>query len=109
MDENDKYIRDLEATLAVEKKKVRDAVAARQFSSDTTGKVLLDIVDKEISLLLNKMAKKNPLSDREYLSAHGGIMALKEIRLTLKGKENDYERAKQQSEAAETQLKQVKG
>lgn len=67
---------------------------------------LFSIIDDEMSILLNKMTQDEPLSNEEYLDAHGKFMGMKRIRNLIDAKELDGIAASQEVDAIQDQLKQ---
>lgn len=69
---------------------------------------LFEIIDGEISLIVNKMTTPTPMSHEEYLSAHGQVVGIRRIRDLINSKEAEAVVAEQEVEAIENQLNQFK-
>lgn len=67
---------------------------------------LLEIIDGEISLAVNRMTQAKPLTHEEYLSNHGQVVGIKRIRDLINSKEAEAVSAQQEVAAIEEQLNQ---
>lgn len=106
MEDNDKYIRDLEATLAASRKRLKQGreVKALKESAPT----LFEIIDGEISLAVNRAFAEKALDYDGYLSAHGEVKMGKRIRDLLNSKEAEAPQAQAEVKGIEENLKQIK-
>jgi hypothetical protein len=67
---------------------------------------LFEIIDTEVSLILNRAFGEKPLDYDAYLSAHGEMKGIKRIRNLIDSKEAEEVQAAQEVQAIEGQLKQ---
>lgn len=80
------YRQQLENQLQDARKRLADAIAANNFKADVNGQVALDIIDLQISTLVDGMTSVTPLDRDSYLQSHGQIAALRQFRATLNDK-----------------------
>lgn len=69
---------------------------------------LFEIMDTEISLIVNTMTQEKPLSHDDYLSAHGKVRGVMSIRNLLNSKEAEAPAAQQEVKGIEENIKQIK-
>ena len=69
---------------------------------------LFEIIDGEISLIINKMNQEKPLDYEAYLSAHGEAKGIRRIRDLVNSKEAEEIQASQEVTALTDNLKQIK-
>ena len=69
---------------------------------------LFEVIDLEITLQVGKMTREDALSYDEYLDAHGKIWGLKRARDLLNSKEAEAEAAKQEVEAIQNNIQQIR-
>lgn len=100
------YIEDLENKLVAARKRVSQGNEARALKDSAP--TLYEIMDTEISLAVNKMTQKEPLSYEDYLSVHGQVVGIRSIRDLLHSKEVEAPAALQEADAIDKQLKQFK-
>ena len=102
----DNYEHDLNAKLQAARKRLNQGkeIKALKASAPT----LYEIIDGEISLVVNRTFGENPLSYDDYLSAHGELKGIKRIRNLLDSKEAEESVASQEVQAIEDNLKQIK-
>lgn len=63
--------------------RVRKAQLATTLLESPEGEFLLEYVNERVSTLVSSITGQTPVSDRDYLSAHGGIKELKSINIML--------------------------
>lgn len=68
---------------------------------------LFEIIDGEISLVVNRLTQEAALTHDEYLSAHGQIRGILKIRNLLDSKEAEAVQAKQEVVALEENIEQI--
>jgi hypothetical protein len=68
---------------------------------------LFEIIDGEISLVVNSMTQEKALSYDDYLSKHGQVRGILKIRNLLDSKEAEAFAAKQEVTALEQNIKQI--
>lgn len=100
------YIEQLEDTLAQKRKDIADARHIKVLKS--AAPLLFEIMDTEVSLLLNKMTQDEPLTHEQYLSAHGQVVGVRRIRNLLTKKESGEENALVEAKVIEDQLGELK-
>lgn len=69
---------------------------------------LFEIIDGEISLVVNRMTQEKALSYDEYLDAHGQVRGILRIRNLIDSREAEAVQAKQEVEALETNVQQIR-
>lgn len=67
---------------------------------------LFEIMDGEISLIVNKMTAPEPMPRDEYLSAHGQVVGIRKVRDLIDFKESEESVSVQEVEAITGQLEQ---
>ena len=100
------YLDQLEATLQSARKRVRQGRDAKALKAGAP--LLFEVIDGEISLVVNKAFADKPLDYDAYLSAHGEVKGIKRIRDLLTSKENDEPGAVEEVKAIEANQKQIK-
>lgn len=102
----DNYEQQLNEKLAAARKRVKQGheIKALKASAPT----LFEIIDGEISLILNRTFSDTPLNYDAYLSAHGEMKGIKRIRNLLDSKEAEAVAANQEVTAIQATLKQMK-
>jgi len=68
---------------------------------------LFEIIDGEISLVVNTLTQEKPLAYDDYLSAHGQVRGILRIRNLLDSKEAEAVQAKQEVVALEENIEQI--
>ena len=99
------YITDLTASLERNRKKIKDSRSIRVFKEGVP--VIFDVIDGEISLIVNQMTAKEPLDRDIYLERHGRIRALTDLRRLLDVKADEGDTLVETVKSQEAQLKQV--
>lgn len=69
---------------------------------------LFEIIDGEISLVVNKMTQTKALSYDDYIELHGQVVGIRRIRELINSKEVEEEQAAQEVKAIEENIKLVK-
>lgn len=100
------YEQELSAKLEAARKRLRQGreIKALRNSAPT----FYEIIDGEVSLLINKMTAEKPLDYDGYLDAHGQVRGILRIRNLLDSKEAEEVAASQEVKAIEDNLKQIK-
>jgi hypothetical protein len=100
------YLTQLEEKLQAARKRVKQA---REMKALKTGApTLLEIIDGEISLAVNRMTADKPLDHDAYLSAHGEVKGIRRIRNLIDAKEADEAAAVQEVDGIQDNVKQIK-
>lgn len=99
------YQQQLSQKLEAAKKRVRQGqeIKALKGSAPT----LFEIIDGEVSMLVNQMTQPEPLSYEEYLSKHGQARGFLRIRNLIDSKEAEADSAAQEVEAIKDTLKTI--
>jgi hypothetical protein len=100
------YTDTLERKLASARKRVRQGAEVKQLKANAPS--LFEIIDGEISLIVNKAFGGTPLTHEEYLDYHGQHKGIMRIRALIDSKEAEEVAASQEVEAIEGQLNQFK-
>ena len=100
------YTDQLEAKLQASRNRLKQGNEIKSLKSNAA--TLFEIIDGEISLVVNKMTTPTPMSYEEYLSAHGQVVGIRKIRDLINSKEAEAVSAQQEVKAIEEQLKQFK-
>lgn len=100
------YIQEMSDKLEAARKRVKQGneVKALKQSAPT----LFEIIDGEISLVVNKMTQEKPLDYDAYLSAHGQVVGVRRIRDLLNSKEAEAPQAQAEAKGLEENIKQIK-
>lgn len=98
------YIQELSSKLEASRTRLKQGREIKMLKDSAP--TLFEIIDGEISLVVNKMTQSAPLSYDEYLSAHGQIVGIRRIRDLINSKEADANQAQQEVQAIEEQLNQ---
>lgn len=98
----DDYIKNLTAKRDAARKRVNEGRAVKALKDNAPA--LFELIDTEISLALNRMTQPTPLSDRDYLAAHGEIKALQRIRSVLEAREVEEVAQAEQAKILDEQL-----
>jgi hypothetical protein len=98
------YTQELANKLEAARIRVRQGTEVKQLKASAP--TLFEIIDTEISLLVNKMTSNVPMPRDEYLSAHGQVVGIRRIRSLLDSKEAEEVAASQEVQAIEGQLNQ---
>lgn len=98
------YVQELEAKLQASRNRLKQGREMKTLKDSAP--TLLEIIDGEISLAVNRMTQPTPLSYDEYLSAHGEVKGIKRIRDLINSKEAEAVQAQQEVTAIEEQLEQ---
>lgn len=69
---------------------------------------LFEIIDGEISIVVNSLTQDKPLPYDEYLSAHGQVRGILKIRNLLDSKEAEAVQAKQEVTAIEENIENIR-
>lgn len=101
------YRDQLNEKLAAARKRVNQGRQAKALKAGAPA--LFEIIDGEVSLLLNKAFDVKPLPYDQYLSAHGEMRGMKRIRDLLTAKEVEEEAASQEVEAIRNNLEELDG
>lgn len=100
------YLSQLNAKLASARKRVKQGTEMKSLKAGAP--TLLEIIDGEISMAVNRMTQDKPLLYAEYLSAHGEVKGIKRIRNLIDAKEADADVAAQEATAIQENMKQLK-
>jgi hypothetical protein len=100
------YIQEMQEKLEAARKRVKQGnqVKALKESAPT----LFEIIDGEISLVVNRMTQPTPLPYDEYLSTHGQVVGIRKIRDLLNSKEAEAPAAAQEVSGLQDNIKQIK-
>lgn len=99
------YEQELNEKLASARKRVSTGREMKALKASAPS--LFEIIDGEISLVLNRTFAEKPLPYDEYLNAHGEMKGMKRIRNLIDAKEIDEIQAAQEAEAIKGNLKQI--
>lgn len=102
----DDYERQANEKLAAARKRLRQGREAKALKASAP--TLYEIIDGEISLLLNRAFSDKPLDYDSYLSTHGEMKGIKRIRNLLDSKEAEEVSAAEEVKAIESNLQQIK-
>jgi hypothetical protein len=91
MEEN--YIEQLKNNLAFHRGRLREHIAAEEFMSSEAGRLILKLIDDEISISVNAMTGSNALDRDTYLSLHGRVRGLRSLRHTITARAEDKKTA----------------
>lgn len=100
------YIQQMNEKLNAARKRVRQGREVRILKDSAP--TLFEIIDGEISLLVNKMTQTIPLDSAAYLSAHGQVVGIRRIRDLLDSKEAEAPAAIQEVQGIEENIQQIK-
>lgn len=100
------YVQELEAKLQASRERVKQGREMKALKAGAP--TLFEVIDGEISLLVNKMTQAKPLERDDYLSAHGQIVGIRRIRDLINSKEAEEVVASQQVNAITDNLIQLK-
>lgn len=100
------YIQELEANLNAARKRATTGTQVKVLKSNAPA--LFDVIDGEVTLLVNKMTAADPLDRDTYLDIHGQLRGIMRIRDLLNAKEAEADAAIAQTQDVESQLKQMK-
>lgn len=98
------YVQELEEKLQASRKRLKQGREIKNLKDSAP--TLFEIIDGEISLVVNKMTQPTPLSYDDYLSAHGQVVGIRKIRDLINSKEAEAVAAQQEVTAIEEQLEQ---
>jgi len=98
------YVQELTEKLQASRNRLKQGREMKALKDNAP--TLLEIIDGEISLAVNRMTQPKPLSYDEYLSAHGEVKGIKRIRDLINSKEAEAVSAQQEVAAIEEQLNQ---
>lgn len=98
------YKTQLNEKLAAAQARLKQGREVKQLKASSP--TLFEIMDTEISLAVNKMTQEEPLSDRDYLQAHGYVRGIMKIRNLLNSKEAEEASTSKEVEAIQGQLEQ---
>ena len=100
------YVAELEAKLKASRQRVKQG---REMKALKTGApTLFEIIDGEISLIINRMNQDKPLDYDAYLSAHGEAKGIRRIRDLINSKEAEEIQASQEVTVITDNLTQIK-
>lgn len=100
------YRQELEEQLVSARERIRQGREAKNLKDNS--KVLYEIIDLEISLLVNEMAGGTPLDRDTYLDVHGQLKGIRRIRDLLESKIVELPSVEQTAEATQNQLESLK-
>lgn len=103
------YLKQIEADVQAARVRVEQGVAASSFSKSPEGQLIQSWINERVSYLLESMTAKTPMSDRDYLAAHGAIRELKDFNLMLQSKQRTGEAAQEELKALNEQSAAIKG
>jgi hypothetical protein len=98
------YTDELQAKLQAAQKRVRQGKEMKALQD--TAPSLLEIIDTEISLAVNRMTGDKPVSYDEYLSLHGQVAGIRRIRNLMDSRIVEEVQASQQVQDIQGTLKQ---
>lgn len=99
------YEQDLNNKLQAARKRVRQGRQIKALKASAPA--LFEIIDGEMSLLLNRAFGDKPLGYEDYVSAHGEMKGMKRIRNLVDAREVEEVMASQEVEAISKNLKQI--
>ncbi len=100
------YIQDMEEKLKASRARVKQGREMKALKQSAP--TLFEIIDGEISLVVNKMTTDKPLAYDEYLELHGQHRGIMRIRNLIDSKEVEEIQAAQEVKAIEENIKLVK-
>ena len=103
------YEDQLQQDLDNARKRVEQGVAATSFMKSQEGELIQGWINERVSYLLESMTGKTPLSDRDYLAAHGAVRELKDFNTMLQSKQRTGEAAKGEVNALNEQQSAIAG
>lgn len=100
------YVQQMEEKLQAARTRVKQG---RQFKALKAGApAVIEIIDGEISLELNRGYGSKPLTYEEYLESHGAVRGIRRIRDVMNSKEAEEIPAANEVEAIQDNIKLVK-
>lgn len=102
----DDYMAQMGKKLESARKRLKQGNEVKQLKASAPS--LFEIIDGEISLVVNKMTQGEPLEYEEYLSAHGQVRGILKIRNLLDQKEAEAVQAKQEVVAIEKNIENIR-
>lgn len=100
------YTDQLEAKLQASRNRLKQGNEMKALKDNAA--TLFEIIDGEISLVVNRMTTPTPMTYEQYLSAHGQVVGIRRIRDLINSKEAEAVSAQQEVKAIEQQLNQFK-
>ena len=100
------YIQESEEKLKAARVRLRKSREMKQLKSSAP--TLFEIIDGEISLIINKAFSSTPVSHDEYLDLHGQHRGIMRIRNIIDSKEAEETQASQEVKAIEENIKLIK-
>lgn len=100
------YIQQLEEKLEATRKRAKTGAQFKNLKAGAPA--LFEVIDGEISLLVNKMTQEKPLDYDAYLSAHGQVVGIRRIRDLVNSKEAEESQAVAEAKAIQDNIKLVK-
>lgn len=100
------YVQELQAKLQAAQERLKQGREMKALKAGAP--TLLEIIDGEISLAVNRMTQEKPLAYEEYLSAHGEVRGIRRIRDLINSKEAEEVVSAQEVNSIQSNLKQIK-
>ena len=106
MDTEYNYKQEIQAHLKLARKRLSNIENKKNLLASPEGEFLQEYIDNRASYIISQITSKTPLSDRDYLSAHGSVREIHKLREVLSAEEDP---AKVQEEIAtyEQQLRDL--
>lgn len=101
------YRKELEDNVRDARKRLADITAKESLVKKPEGKILIDYITDRISQLMNTMTNKDPLTDRQYLSVHGGVRELQLLMTMLHTRVEDIDSLNEEIATYEQQLTDI--
>lgn len=101
------YIQELNDKLQAARKRLKQGQEVKSLKAGAP--TLFEIIDGEISLVLNRAFGEEPLSHDQYLSAHGEMKGMKRIRNLIDSKEVEADHAAQEVQGITENLENLRG
>jgi len=98
------YVQELTEKLQASRNRLKQGREMKALKDNAP--TLLEIIDGEISLAVNRMTQPKALTYEDYLSNHGQVVGIKRIRDLINSKEAEAVSAQQEVAAIEEQLNQ---
>lgn len=100
------YIQEMEAKLKAAQSRVKQGREMKALKAGAPS--LVEIIDGEITLAVNKMTQENPLNFNEYLSLHGQVVGIRRIRDLMNSKEVEEVHAAAEAKSIQDNIELVK-
>lgn len=99
------YAQELQAKLEAAQERVKQGREMKALKAGAPA--LLDIIDLEISIELNRAFDKEPLTYPEYLESHGAVRGIKRIRAMMDSREVELEKSEVEARTIRENLENI--